>query len=201
MGTQPTFGNQLAFAEVGSIPEQFIQPNNTFNSPDDPIFEPVIIQTVNKNSQTVNGQTPLVLSSLPKTPFKTPVRPVNQPMSGSKQVQPKVNLQCMRCSGKDFKTCNQRGKMVTCAKYEVCMTSVRKRNNKILHVLKDCKQTLACLNMKRHNFNKNRRPNQCRPWAPRGPSVCRQCCAVDNLKCKQTFWADSMNVWRNNYLF
>jgi len=143
-----------------------------------------------------------MLMTRPKTTTSTIVnfRPSNGTQGVAKSGKAMYNLQCMRCSGKDFKDCHARGRLVTCAKNQVCLTSVRKRNGKLYHVLKDCKQTLACLNMKRHNFKHSGKPNQCRPWAHYGPSVCRQCCSQNNVDCRKKFWSDSQIMWKKNFI-
>ena len=90
-----------------------------------------------------------------------------------------------------------------------------------------CKQDVACKNLRSHNFHKSGAPDQCRPWAKWGPSVCRQCCAGDRkvcdfynfssqitknfmkskndqLKsstCRDKFWRFDTIGWRKNYLW
>ena len=88
----------------------------------------------------------------------------------------KYRMTCMRCSGKNFFDCHKRAQEVKCGWDEVCFTSVRKRNGRLIGVIKDCKQKLACVNMRKHNFKNGGQDDQCRLQKKRGPSVCRQCC-------------------------
>ena len=156
-----------------------------------------------------------------QAPKKTPPRrvtrprqPVNKAISQG-QNQGKYKMTCMRCSGKNFFDCHKKAQEVKCGWDEVCFTSVRKRNGRLIGVIKDCKQKLACVNMRNHNFKNGGADDQCRLTKKRGPSVCRQCCDWGNFfhkkildyffqgknACKDKFWNESAGFdWKKNYL-
>ncbi|CBY35007.1 unnamed protein product, partial [Oikopleura dioica] len=126
-------------------------------------------------ASSVGSSLPPSTTNVPRTrPASLSRQPVNKAIAQAPGG--KYQMTCMRCSGKNFFDCHKRAQEVKCALDEVCFTSVRKRNGRLIGVIKDCKQKLACLNMRKHNFKNGGQDDQCKLQKKRGPSVCRQCC-------------------------
>ena len=91
-------------------------------------------------------------------------------------------IKCLTCRGKNWSQCLKSATYEQCQVGEVCRAEIRKRNGQIRDMIHGCKQEHACNDQQKQNFTPEgtKSHHQCRPFATRGPSVCRACCSSDN---------------------
>merc|ERR1712046_337662 len=93
-----------------------------------------------------------------------------------------TDFKCLTCRGKNLTECLKTATYEHCHIGETCRVEIRKRNGVVREMIHGCKQEHACNDQQKQNFAppENKSQHQCRPFATRGPSVCRACCSSDN---------------------